>query len=87
MKHHDVALYPWSNLSSVVDARLLVASSVQANAVEHAHEDDPVWKIIRRRTPPRFSDELLNPSKCATTNCDGIFDSAKRVTLPLFTWP
>ena len=42
MKHHDVALYPWSNLSSVVDARLLVASSVQANAEEHAHEDDRV---------------------------------------------
>ena len=62
MKHHDVALFPWSNKSSVVDARLLLASSVQANVVEHAHEDDPVWKIIRRRTPPSVTSCGILPS-------------------------
>ena len=47
------------NVLSVVDARLLVACSVQRNIVEHAHEDDPVWTILRRGIPHRFSEDTV----------------------------
>ena len=50
-------------LLSAVDAHLLVASSVQFNVVEHAHEDDVAWQILRRRIHHRVRDELLNPCK------------------------
>ena len=36
------------NFSSTVGARLLVACFVQPDVVEHAHHDDPVWKVLRR---------------------------------------
>ena len=49
----------FGNLLSAVDAHLLVASSVQFNVVEHAHEDGAVWQILRRRIHPLFRDELL----------------------------
>ena len=62
----DVASTTWleiygaiGNLLSPVDAHLLVASSVQFNVVEHAHEDDVAWQILRRRIHPRVRDELL----------------------------
>ena len=57
---HEI-LGEMGHLLSVVDAHLLVASRVQVNVVEHAHED-PVWKICRRNIPPCFREELFNPS-------------------------
>ena len=47
----------------MVDAHLLVASPVQVNVVEHAHEDDLVWKIRRRKIPLRFREDFLNLSQ------------------------
>ena len=49
------------NMLHAVDAHLLVARSVQFRTVEHAHEDDPVWKTLRRIISIRFRDKLLNP--------------------------
>ena len=70
------------NLSSAVDAYLLVASSVQINVVEHAHERGSVWQIIRRKTPPRFHDEFVNPVNLNSAKRDGIFDSTIFVMSP-----
>ena len=53
------------NLLSFVNARLLLAGFGQVNVVEHAHEDDPVWKMLRRGMPLRG--ELSNPSVCSRT--------------------
>ena len=60
---------------------------VYFNIVEHAHENDPVWKIHQRNFSPSCSEELLNPLSVATTNCDGIFDSVNFVKPPPTTLP
>ena len=70
------------NLLCAVDTHLVIASSVAVNNVEHDHEDDPVWKFHQLKFSPSCSEELLHPLSVASTNRDGIFDSANFVKPP-----
>ena len=39
-------------LLGAAGAHLIIASFVQVSFVEHAGEDNPVWKCLRRKIPP-----------------------------------
>ena len=62
------------NISSVVNASLFIAISVQLDVMKHIHKFEPVWECSLRRVALRVCDELCNPAYQSGSIC--------RVNLP-----
>ena len=61
---------------------MLPTRSFQFNIVEHAHENDPVWKFVSAKGPSRLQRRVVKSPSCRQHECDGIFHSMNCVRAP-----